>query len=285
MEKKKITVWKDGQKIKSSLNNSSNKYTKNNGKNRKYKQTIKTFTNSRNSQSRVLKSQIVAISFACIIGISLGIIVLNMITNIDDYVHDDSMETSLQNGRENEQTTEGTNEQQSVTLNEIDAYVLQGGVFSSKENAESSATLFEDSKLEPIIWEKDDHYHILLGVTKTKDQAKALMNDLDENEFDLFIKSWTTDDIELHLTEDEHMWLKSFINLWDETLTAVSQQETIQADEWEQLITDIPNDVSVLDDFIVYVQEVIEEDINNVDHLTAQHMLLKMWKAYETLHS
>lgn len=57
---------------------------------------------------------------------------------------------------------------------ELNAFVVQGGVYSSKQAAEQRVTLIEDDGVPTIIFEQEDKYFIYIGTATTLEETKKL---------------------------------------------------------------------------------------------------------------
>ncbi len=57
---------------------------------------------------------------------------------------------------------------------DLNAFVVQGGVYSSKQAAEQRATLIENDGIPTIIFEQEDKYFIYIGAASTLEETKQL---------------------------------------------------------------------------------------------------------------
>lgn len=302
MEKKKITVWKNG-KHTGFTHKSSKEMKQHTKKNHKqetleksgpvpmfarpidHQQKIKQFPQQKRHDIRTFKPIIIAVISALVIGTGLGVIMLNMITNINDHVSNGSAQHVSPVTDNSDTHTEETSDQIEVTLDAISAYILQGGVFSEQENAEASADLFQAAGFPTSIWNRDDNYYLLIGATKTKDQAEELALELEQQSLDVFVKEWSTTDHDISLTEEEHRWIQSFVTTWNETLDVVSQNGDFPIEKWQKLADEYSGDSTLLSEISLHVDHVVATNGEENSILKKQHLLMEMWKEYESLNN
>lgn len=226
-----------------------------------------------------IKPILVSVIAAVIIGSILGFIMLNMIAGIDDRASNSGGQQASAgvdtNDKERTKTDSG---KQSV----MSAYVLQGGVFAEKENADEWAKKFKEAGLPSVIWEKDSEFYLFAGIADSKEQAKEQAESLQAQELDVFAKEWETDKVDQDLTETESSWLKDFQEQWSSTLTAVTKEQEITADKWQQLVDNQPEESQIAGE----LAEEIENSLGAMEgtrESEIQGNLLSMWQKYESL--
>lgn len=302
MEKKKITVWKNGKHIGFSQRPQKNKKLLSNSIRHKEsldqddsirmiarpvddQHKIKQFPIQRKGHIRTFKPFIIATISALVIGTSLGIMMLNMITNVNHHVNQTPSQTIAPLPEEdvNKDGDEkiGNEQISSVSLDAISAYVLQGGVFSERENAETSAKVFGDAGFPTSIWSRENNYYLIVGIANTKEKAQEIGIELDQHDLETFVKEWHTKEMDLQLSEEEHTWLTSFVNVWNNSLDSVDNLEEFSLDTWKELANNFPSNTSVLAHIGQQLNEMNQEDITSSYDM--QHVLLLMWRSYEEL--
>ncbi|MEC5422039.1 hypothetical protein QGM71_00850 [Virgibacillus sp. C22-A2] len=301
MDKKKtIIIWENGRQTKLNINDNdtskeshevkrelaaslqesengqiptfsrpnTNKYKENSNKQQKY-----TF----------LKPVIFAVLSAIIIGTILGVIMLRMFVTMgeDSPATGETITPIMDTEEEN---TNDENEAVSETISEnhesISAFVLQAGVFSEESNANEWASDYYRAGLPGVIWERDNQYFLLVGLTNSKEQAMQLAADLEKDGFETFIKEWKTNGSEIELTNTEHAWLHDFHEHWYMYFNSLNEQTVLSGNEWKDLITAYPEaseKLSTISQEIIRLQKEMDES----DKVETQNILLELWKQYE----
>lgn len=230
----------------------------------------------KNNRFSHFKPIVIAIISATVIGSVLGFVMLRMFVGIDHELtgqSPDSQPVTAVNADGDKQQAEA----KPVTIDPINAYVLQGGVFSEQANADEWAGKFKESGMPSLIWEADEQYYLFLGMAEEKEQAKNLIETMKEStEFDVFVKEWSTDEAEVELSDEAQQWFQSFHDQWAKALTNVNNQEALSPTDWEPLVKGYPKDSEQASSLV--------EAISNMEETTgaeAQITLLNLWQAYE----
>jgi len=239
-------------------------------------------TNPLNKKSKwsAFKPVVISVSAAIFIGSILGFIMLNMFGNINDLSnHGNNPEATnaVVADEDTEKKSNASDEHKTIT-----AYVLQGGVFSEKSNADQWAESFKQAGFPAMIWERDDQYYLLTGIADTEEQAKKIATSIKEQNMDVFAKEWKTSPTDADLNKEEAAWLGVFEKQWQDTLKSVSKQEGILASGWEQLIKEQPEKSEKLSGFIEEITTVLPE-MEEADENKEQNILLTIWQQYEAL--
>src|SRR5699024_1683635 len=127
-----------------------------------------------------------SISAAIFIGSILGFIMLNLFGNINalcNHGNNPEATNAVAADKDTEKKSNASDEQKAIT-----AYVLQGGVFSEKANADQWAESFKQAGFPAMIWERDDQYYLLTGIADTEEQAKKIAASIKEQNMDVFVK-------------------------------------------------------------------------------------------------
>ncbi|HLR40290.1 MAG TPA: SPOR domain-containing protein [Virgibacillus sp.] len=293
--KKPITVRLNGKKSNKNKRNKNDEPTEFQSVDREQAATVEnadepipTFArksdnmNPLNKKSKwgAFKPVVISISAAIFIGSILGFIMLNMFGNINDLSnHGNNPEATnaVAADKDTEKKSNASDEQKAIT-----AYVLQGGVFSEKANADQWAESFKQAGFPAMIWERDDQYYLLTGIADTEEQAKKIAASIKEQNMDVFVKEWQTSPTDTDLNKEEAAWLGVFEKQWQDTLKSVSKQEGILASGWEQLIKEQPENSEKLSGFIEEITTVLPE-MEKADENKEQNILLTIWQQYEAL--
>ncbi|RKQ37917.1 SPOR domain-containing protein [Oceanobacillus halophilus] len=235
------------------------------------------------SRFNIFKPIIIAASSAILIGAVLSVIMFQVLIDVESGLSGQSLTsyqpTSEGAEEEKEETSGNTSlETSSYTKEPLNAYVLQAGVFSEKENAESWSENFTELGIPTLIWQRENQYFLLLGISATKDQAQLIAEETNTGDHDLFVKEWTTSSQEMELTEQEHSWIQQFKEVWESNLSLVSEDNTLSHTSWESILTEDEQDSKALSQ--------LSELMTNIDELSgldAQHHLLEMMYQYEAI--
>ena len=115
-----------------------------------------------------------------------------------------------------------------------------------------------------------------------EEEAKKSAVLIKEHELDVFVKQWETIEKEVNLTEEEQVWIQSFIKQWEKTLVSVSNQEGIMADVWKQLVTSYPTNSNKFIELVNVIASVEDNALLKTNDLEQQKFLLSIWQQYES---
>lgn len=229
-----------------------------------------------------LKPVIIAIVSAIVIGSILGIIMLNLFVNLDNGpTNTITGNAPVTNNNTNTKEKAAEKGKATVTLASMNAYVLQAGVFSEESNAKEFASTFENTGFTPFIWSQDGQYFVLTGITNTEEKAKQLAVNFSEQNKEVYVKNWTVEEVETDLTTSEHKWIETFHETWTDSLTAISEQNSIPVKKWNSLLQDYPQQSDKITPIVKGIQADIEQ-LEDGDVKRSQHLLLNIWALYDT---
>lgn len=222
-----------------------------------------------------LKPMLVASVSAIAIGIVLGAIMLNLFTSIEN--EQNVMKSAAL------QTDDNTNKEgaeDSNTLASIDAmegYVIQGGVFQEEGNAKAWQKTFKEAGVETLIWKKSNQYYLLAGLDATKENAKDRVAEIKALGLDAFSKQWTTEAVQVELDQVEKEWLLTFQENWSETVETIDGGLEERMDAWDTLLEkDALNSTSYS-----RLQNETKELLDQIQDKDASVILLKLWKLFD----
>src|SRR5699024_8073521 len=125
----------------------------------------------------------------------------------------------------------------------LNAYVIQGGVFEEKSSVNDWKSSFQDAAFSPIVWQRNGKYYLFVGIAKTKEQANALVTDIVETYgLDVFAKEWHTNEAELNLNQEEQKWMDTVIKLWNDSLLKIDGHSDFPLDDWKSLGENLPEE-------------------------------------------
>ncbi|WP_160721981.1 SPOR domain-containing protein [Bacillus sp. USDA818B3_A] len=138
---------------------------------------ITTFsTNQKKKKDRNFVSILISAAFAILIGTTIGVVMLKLfITGPSDNNGTETISTIAEQGTTTpvEETGEKTN---TVTLEQMTTYVIQGGVFTSKEGAKETSTQVAAKGMPTQLVEISGKQFLFLGVADSIETAKSLGN-------------------------------------------------------------------------------------------------------------
>lgn len=237
-------------------------------------------TQRRRNMFTSAKPLLISVVSAITIGVILGFIVLRIGAGGTGATYD--IEAS-QTSPPTQSTTSAAGEEDNsssttspIEFVELQAYVLQAGVFSEKDNTEEAISIFESHGYAPVVWEKDHQFYVFTHLFATEEQAKEEVEEMEKNELETYAKSWMTENRTVDMSEEEGVFIQKFVNTWNETVEKHSNQETDVIVLWEQLVEEIPEEEGVLEPLTTYVTTEIEE-------AEMDELLLNTWMLYEQI--
>ncbi|WP_077299283.1 hypothetical protein [Virgibacillus pantothenticus] len=284
-DKRKITVWKNGQQVKLSLHQSLSR-EKAAAEKEKAATLMDTeeekvppyerFTKSETSLLHVftkkitrIKPLIIAIASAFIIGSLLGFTLLKMFVTIDEdrQANGDDNNTSIANVSNEDKGAVEDTEANSETLH---AFVLQGGVFSEKGNAQTWQTKFKDAGLPSLLWKKDNQYFLLISAAASENDAKQLTAEAAASGLEIYVKEWKVNLDKDALSKIEAAWLQKFVDTWQKAM----ERQEVADQQWKSIIESAPDRFKELTKLINKLM--IEAENENT--LAVGSNLLSLWQ-------
>lgn len=224
----------------------------------------------------------IAAASAAIIGVTLGFIMLRMFVGIDNDGQGSRAITSI--ATENT-STEGSSgvETTSLTIDALQAVVIQGAVLSSQSKAEEVQQQFSQAGIESMIWESNGQYHLFAGVSNTEQGLTEPAQAMTDSGLEIWAgKPWNTETVDVNVSESSGKWLQIFPELWRGTIS--SSDIASESSKWEEWLTGYPDDAS---DQVALVKAEGDALIKSMDENKStnalQVHLLKMWKLYQDL--
>src|SRR5699024_4530407 len=139
---------------------------------------------------QIVKQLTIAISLAVIIGTIFGFIMLKIFGTIDNGMisQGNNPIVSVENSSEKEENAK--KDVMKTELPGIQAYILQGGVFSRKENAKKFEEDYQGNGVMTMIWKRDNKFFLIIGLYHSlKEEIKLAINK-EYNNIDVFVKEW-----------------------------------------------------------------------------------------------
>lgn len=262
--------------MKKLLNKNSNVNQK------KYKKNLKTphkllKKNSVSTKKFPIGPFLTASFTAILIGLFLGLIMLNMFAKKDDYVSTNDQQSAAV--QKDEDVKEQAEQKLTTSLKQINAYVVQLGVFSEQKNANTWSETYEQVGFPSTSFQKDNQYYLFTGMAKTEQKAKEFAEILLKEDIEVYVKEWITSEVEVELTEEEDEWLKLFHQQWEETLQLLEGKEKVPMNGWIELTKNYPLYSEPIIQLVEAIQLIPKNEMES--NFELQNHLLKIWKVYD----
>ncbi len=225
-----------------------------------------------------MKKIFFAIGSSLIIGIMLGFITLKMVKQEDpenkSILHSSAQETTEENNDGNTSM---------ATFDSMNTYVVQGGVFSEKENADKSAQSFHALDFSAVSWERGSDYYLLAGIYASEETAKLSADEMAKENLDVYVKEWEIEGGQINVNEADKDWLATFLELWKSSLESLENNNGLSIEKWEQLLNNTNGLSSKTLNFIEEIQGYKEQLDQQPNDRKERDFLLKTIQQYESL--
>lgn len=161
--------------------------------------------------------------FAVVIGLVFGVIALQLTKQAGPV-------TQMEKPQETEEIHVESGMQ---TMDVISFYVVQGGVFTDKDNAAKAIEVFQAKDVPAMQWEADGEIYLFAGIAATENKAKEYAEEMKADKLEVYVKPWEVGAVQISLTKYEHKWLSQFTKVWQESLAGEGQEWSVlqQIDE------------------------------------------------------
>lgn len=241
---------------------------------------------SKKNNGSVVKAFIVTACGAIGISVILGFIILKMFVEIDD------KDNLASNDRiSSEATSENTDvvaekvDGESTTLKALKAYVVQVGVFSTKEKAIEWQDKIEATGYNAMVWDEGDQHRLFVGITSTEEEAKSIAGDMEGKGLEAYAREWSTTERNAAFKPEVIEWLEGFPTLWTDTVQSVNQaSDSEQLEPWKNWLAEVPEG---LPENAAVWKESIEKFVTILaageSTENKQLQLLEIWKLYQKI--
>lgn len=220
-------------------------------------------------QRKHVQKYIIVISSAIIIGLTFGFTTLKVLNHVGQPKGVDAVST-VKNDEDNHI---------SIDIAQLQAYVIQGGVFSNEENLTQWKKQFREAGFKSIEWKRDDLYYLLLGVGDSEAGLVDLKETLLNAGLDTYVKSWETKKANFSAQQGDSDWINSFISLWEKSITNEHEHNDI-FDEWNEFISIVSDTSDNIKQFKEKVNNIITEQPFETE-IEKQYVLLEIWHEFE----
>ncbi|MBM7541785.1 SPOR domain-containing protein [Amphibacillus cookii] len=161
-------------------------------------------------------------------------------------------------------------------LDGLSAYVIQAGAFAMQEQAEQFQIDLSNRDYSAVVWQTDNDYRVFVGVYQSESEAKQAAERLD---IDTYIREWQTDQYDMAVTDDEYQWLTSFSELWQQSLSGITEQVE---QNWQQWLT---VDHHAESEQVLQFHQQVEELLQEINSSQSTTLLIELWFIYDQLAS
>lgn len=226
------------------------------------------------------KPLISTIVLALSVGLIMGFIMLRVFGSIDNGMATPGHNPIVNIGQATEDTNAQKDEAVNAELPKIEAYILQGGVFSNKANAEKLAKDYQANNVSAIVWEREAEFYLIVGLSVTQDGANKLASNMKEKRLEAFVKEWVTPAREVELTKNEEEWIHSFQQLLTESIKGGDDGIGNDLSKWEEQLENAPKESEKIMSFKKSIHSLLDGVKENGGSF-AQQDLLQLWFHYE----
>lgn len=187
------------------------------------KKTV-SFSNYKKKNGRPITSILITAFFAILIGTTIGVFMLKLVMTESNEKAATDPEVTV----ETEGTETSTAKTTSAVIKQETTFVIQGGVFASKEGADETVNQLETLGVPSQSIKMDDKYYLFLGVADSIEAAKSLGVHYKENGVaDVFAKPLLVGEKNVSgLTEKEKSFLEAVPTIY-QTLSMVTSRALI----------------------------------------------------------
>lgn len=219
---------------------------------------------------------------ALTIGAILGILLLSMFTHLPNK-HEPIQTAISGNASGNTNNAQSSIQKDVYTLPDLQAHVLQGGMFGEESNVKEWHKIYEDADIPTYIWQESDNYYLFFGLFATKDVAKKAVIKNKEAGFDIFVKVWETGGQDVELTAQEHEWLLSMVTQWEASLKSLTNKGDFQLSVWKNLLAKTPPDMPHIHELVEHIEHLHSEKMTGANNREKQMVLLSIWYQYKSV--
>lgn len=164
----------------------------------------------------------------------------------------------------------------------INAFVIQGGIFSEMGNAEKAKKEFEAAGFPASIVEQDGQYFLQAGIVPSDQAAKSMAEKMKKSKLDVYAKAWSIDSKEVQLDKKEHEWIILVQKNMQSALKTMDKDGNFDSSGWADVANKQPGHSSKL--------KAIQEDVSAMSRLgkeaalaDKQALLLQIFQDYESI--
>ncbi|WP_040981678.1 SPOR domain-containing protein [Oceanobacillus jeddahense] len=235
---------------------------------------VKSTNKDKLKRNPIWKAILISGLSAIFVGSTIGFFLFRMFVQVDT-------PTSAENSSQTTPAVSQTEKEEtsldfvSTSLDSLETYIIQAGIFSDQENAGPLIDTLSSLGISTVFFEREEEFYLMAGVASSEDTAQALADSLSDGQAELYVKEWSTQTNEIELTEAESEWITMFQAFFDEQIQQTDLTQPIADEEITALVDKAPDEVNKVDELITSLTEMQGEP--------AAYQLLSWMKVYDEL--
>ncbi|MCP3741237.1 SPOR domain-containing protein [Rossellomorea sp. BNER] len=179
---------------------------------------------------------------AVAIGITLGFIILNVITEGEQSTPAIALQEEVSSKGEESGETSGS----SKKIQAFSLPVLQAGVFATEESANEMQSSIESKGVPAAMISSNEQYYLFVGIGENLDTVKSFGKKLKEKNIEVYAKEFTLPEKQIKVTANEADFINKGMNIFT-TLAQESITAGLENKVNESVVTSIEKQQSELD--------------------------------------
>ncbi|QHE53138.1 SPOR domain-containing protein [Pontibacillus sp. HMF3514] len=274
--------------------------------------------NNRFGVPKTIKRMVMAGASAVLIGVDLGYMMLRLFAGMeapeassstayqDDVTQQEAASgkktTNEDSSTQGETTADKGNGGQAVaaskstmTFPTVSAFVVQAGIFSTKEKAEIMQSAIATKGFKSYVWPRDGQFYLFAGVAGSKAEAEQIATLLKAQQVEVYVKDWSVSGTEKNVAQPEGEWVQTGANEWQTLLNPAASLITSGSGDAGTLVKPISSLKSTIPENITEQAAPLQQSYNqylsaiqsyqtnqtNANLWAIQVSLLRVWYGYE----
>jgi len=260
--------------------------------------------------TKTVKRMMAAGASAVLIGIALGYVMIRLFAGMEApeassstaYQDDIDNQTASSNEEgatepsstpETSSTDQGeegeavTTEQTSMTFPNVSAFVVQAGIFSTREQAEIMQNAISEKGVKSYIWPREDEFYLFAGVAPSKAEGEQIATLLKSQEIEVYVKEWSVTGADKTVSQPEGEWVQKGIEEWQSLLSPAASLINTGTGE----IGDLTNPISSWTDSApetdaeqtASIQQSYEQFLSSVKTYESNESTASLWAIHVSL--
>ncbi|WP_407269604.1 SPOR domain-containing protein [Radiobacillus sp. PE A8.2] len=261
-----------------------------------YDSSVKKQRNRKLNPSAIKTFAVAGVS-ATLIGLTLGFILLRLFVGIgedgDQTATSDNANTDTPTTTTDDAGSEtGTDTSSEVgtdgslvayTIDPMQAFVIQAGVFSTVEKAETWQTQFTEAAFPSMVWEHEGQFRLFAGLFATEQSADIFAEQMTASGLEPYVRPWQTEATAIELSSEVEAWISAFPALWQESLKEIGNASALATD-WQTWVDKYPaQNAEQLQGVQQASQQLIASLSSGAETKQLQIELLQLWEQYSGL--
>ena len=237
---------------------------------------------------------------AVFVGIILGFVMLRLFSGLEAQQTPNSEATPASTSVTGNQATTNSKpaasvQKQMYSLPTMKAFVVQAGIFSTKDKATAWQSDLAAEGITSYIWERENQFYLFAGVAPSKQEGEKIATYLKAQGFDTFVKDWSVTGQEVKVAQSEGQWIEKGMNYWSTFLAPVASQIDSGKGDTGNIVTQITDWKKSIPGEATEKTAVLSNSMNQL-HTSSQRFqsskstsslwemqrdLLKIWFSYE----